>query len=1186
MPAANNFIKKIWTGCAVSIVILAVFLAIARAVLPLIRLEKSAIEDFTTRLLKQPVTITQVRADWYHLEPLLELSDVTVFNKNRTHPLLKLKKLHLGFNILESLIYWRLIPRMIIASGGTMTIHERTDGHIEFDGISGLQTNIKSLNQLNEVSDLLDWLSAEEKIALRDVSIHWLGQDNTVFPMKDLNFFLVNKGDRHQLAGSTKLSQTIPSQLHFVFDFTGSMNDPKTWQGQFYLSAKDFLIAQWWKRFAETTWDITTGLVNCEIWANVKNGIIEQVQSTLDVQNMNIQDLKNLDTLLIQQLKANLKWEKQPQGWWLSGDKINLRVKGFSWPEFSFGYLFKKFKPDLEEHGLFMSYLKIEDVLPWILRNFKVDDGVKKNILPFQFKGVLTQFNLLLEKTTAKINHWSVQTGFNHLDWETHESWPGVKGLSGQLHVNPENGSLELDSKALVFDFDRPFKKKLDLSALILKLDWSHQNKIWTWNGSNYAIHRDKDYLSGKFNLIIPENKDNTSLDLTSSFSFSSIRKYFGYLSEAYMSPKLIKWLRKNILHEEGMLGQMSLHGKLKDFPFEKTKGEFDLTTNLNNFTFTYFPGWPAIKNLSANLQFKKLDLKGQVMSGESVGLPLAGFTFHDPKVGEADEYLFILGKMNTTLSTIKNYLLSVHAKEQFKLLKRLNFEGPAKVSLDLKIPIQEDMSGLKTDGIVEFINSSMGIEKEKIELYKLNGKLSFTKDGISGKDLSGELLGEKVQMSVQSNSDRQIPTQIDLLGKVSIDNLKKQWPNFLFDYFKGSTDYSAELYLHSDEQHPDKFFVHSDLKGIEIQLPEPFGKSSDSTENFESKITLPANQDPRFEFQFADILKLSGKNTFWVGELNDQNAVGRFEISSFENTSKVKLRFSHLYLDPDLFEDSTYQFKPEKIPFLDVIIDDLHYGNKQFGQFTFQSAPALHKMNITVLNATSPSFNLQTKGEWRSLGNYSETFLIGTLNSKNLSNTLQSWDIKPAIESDKTTLDLKLFWPGAPYDFSTKNLSGDLNIQLGRGRITKLDRSTQGKIGFAKLLDILSLQSIPRRLSLNFKDLTQSGFSFDKILGHFSLKKGEAETHDTIISGTVATVILNGRIGLAKEDYDFMMKVEPYLTGSIPVVAVIAGGPIAGAVAWVADKVVGKAISKAAATTYHVTGSWEQPIIKRVKRK
>jgi uncharacterized protein YhdP len=102
---------------------------------------------------------------------------------------------------------------------------------------------------------------------------------------------------------------------------------------------------------------------------------------------------------------------------------------------------------------------------------------------------------------------------------------------------------------------------------------------------------------------------------------------------------------------------------------------------------------------------------------------------------------------------------------------------------------------------------------------------------------------------------------------------------------------------------------------------------------------------------------------------------------------------------------------------------------------------------------------------------------------------------------------------------------------------------------------------------------------------GDFAFSGGSAYTNNFYMNGSVAQIWLQGKMGFADQSYDLTLRVAPYVTASLPVIAGVAGGPVVGGVAWVAEKFVGSTIGKAIGKTYKVTGTWKNPIITKVEK-
>ena len=79
-----------------------------------------------------------------------------------------------------------------------------------------------------------------------------------------------------------------------------------------------------------------------------------------------------------------------------------------------------------------------------------------------------------------------------------------------------------------------------------------------------------------------------------------------------------------------------------------------------------------------------------------------------------------------------------------------------------------------------------------------------------------------------------------------------------------------------------------------------------------------------------------------------------------------------------------------------------------------------------------------------------------------------------------------------------------------------------------AKLLSVLSLQSLPRRLSLDFRDVFSEGFAFDFVRGDMLIDQGVASTNNLQMKGVNAAVLMEGKADIEKETQDLRVVVVP----------------------------------------------------------
>jgi uncharacterized protein (TIGR02099 family) len=316
-------------------------------------------------------------------------------------------------------------------------------------------------------------------------------------------------------------------------------------------------------------------------------------------------------------------------------------------------------------------------------------------------------------------------------------------------------------------------------------------------------------------------------------------------------------------------------------------------------------------------------------------------------------------------------------------------------------------------------------------------------------------------------------------------------------------------------------------------------------------------------------------ENKNWRINLNSSEISGQLSIPN--NKKTIQATFQHLYLSPNMSGGSSID--PKSLPAIIFVGNDVRHKGMHFGSIAFNSIPRQSGLLIQSLRCNSAFYDLNAKGEWRSQKNSSNTYLQGTLNTKDVGKFLDEWGVKGSnIVESAGTAQFNLSWNGAPYNPELNNVTGDIFLKLTPGRIVNLGESTDAKMGIGKMLSIFDLTALPRHLMLNFKDF-KNGYSFDSMQGHFTLKNGNIYTQDTIFDGSIARVEIRGRVGYVAKDYDVNYSVTPYgVTSSLPLVATMVGGPIAGAATWVVDKVVGGAVSRVITHHYTLRGPWSQP--------
>jgi uncharacterized protein YhdP len=181
-------------------------------------------------------------------------------------------------------------------------------------------------------------------------------------------------------------------------------------------------------------------------------------------------------------------------------------------------------------------------------------------------------------------------------------------------------------------------------------------------------------------------------------------------------------------------------------------------------------------------------------------------------------------------------------------------------------------------------------------------------------------------------------------------------------------------------------------------------------------------------------------------------------------------------------------------------------------------------------------------------------------------------------VKAGAGSLAGKVRWRGGPTAIDYPTLSGNLSLDLRHGQILKVDP------GVAKLLGVLSLQSLSRVLTLNFRDVIGEGLPFERVTGTGRITNGIGSTSDFKMVTAPARADLKGTVDLARETQDLHVNVVPTINAGSAVIAATIVNPLFGLGALVANVALSQSISLAFAQEYAITGSWAQPHIERVR--
>lgn len=298
---------------------------------------------------------------------------------------------------------------------------------------------------------------------------------------------------------------------------------------------------------------------------------------------------------------------------------------------------------------------------------------------------------------------------------------------------------------------------------------------------------------------------------------------------------------------------------------------------------------------------------------------------------------------------------------------------------------------------------------------------------------------------------------------------------------------------------------------------------------------------------------------------------------------------------------------QPVSIPALDVVVDSLELRGKNLGRVEIEAVnrglarrdEGAREWRLNKLNLTMPEAVLTASGNWAIYQEASEP--VGRLSARppagaprterrrtamnfrldihDAGGLLTRLGMPGLIRAGKGRMEGQTSWIGSPMGLDYPTLGGSFNLNVETGQFLKAEP------GIAKLMGVLSLQSLPRRLTLDFRDVFSEGFAFDYVRGDIQVDQGIAMTSNLQMKGVNAAVLMEGHADLARETQELRVVVVPEINAGTASLIASWINPAVGLGTFLAQIFLRGPVIAATTQEFRISGSWSDPQMTKVEK-
>ena len=266
----------------------------------------------------------------------------------------------------------------------------------------------------------------------------------------------------------------------------------------------------------------------------------------------------------------------------------------------------------------------------------------------------------------------------------------------------------------------------------------------------------------------------------------------------------------------------------------------------------------------------------------------------------------------------------------------------------------------------------------------------------------------------------------------------------------------------------------------------------------------------------------------------------------------------------------------PLELPLIDLVVEKLSTKGRPLGKLELLAQQKGEDYRIDYLRLINPDGVLSLDGKWQMSETSPQTQVNLKLDISNAGNILSRAGYPNSVKNGSGKLEGSFSWPGTPAMYGSDRLNGTLSLNTGKGQFLQIDP------GIGKLLSILSLQALPKRITLDFEDVFSKGFEFDKITGTADIKQGVIYTNNLKIEGSSAKVSMSGQMDLNNETQNLKVRIVPTVGNSAALISGLVATPVVGVGVYIISNILGDPLGQMAAFEYNISGGWADPIVEK----
>ncbi|WP_396587402.1 YhdP family protein [Bermanella sp. R86510] len=804
--------------------LMALYSAIGQQIFPYIGQYREYAEDYLSERLDSNVEIRSLSGDMQILIPSIQVEGVKIAGKQAHQANLSIASIDAVLNPRLSLLNLSPVFDRVRISGLYLSFGDKQESEQE--------------NNPEAIQKLITRLLLQQHLELNNVTVDF-GDDNIL----QLDHIVMTGDGFHRLmTGSVVYGEEKQIRANMEVYSEGNPFNLEQFYARGNMDIPSVDVAHWLKKITGET-PVSQFMPSAKVGFEFKEGLLHYAKFNLSSPYLELSQqnmFSDLDTQLWVQQQSLDSWSV-----WLDHAKFGL--KGEQWSLQHLGVNLSQ-REGVNRWQYFAEELDLDYSQNLLYDLSLVPDKADELLDALSPSGVLKNANLIVHQDSNGKNDYSFVAEMDALSVLPYKGAPGVNNLSGVVALNEKGGRVQFDSQDMILNFPGIYAQPFESKQAQGQVDWLiSDKKIMVSAQDLYLDIQEVDSIMGGFQLWLPNQPElDGQLLLNLGLNNASVSAHKRLVPNV-AGDDLRNWLAQALGEGEINSAQFLLMSQLSD---SNAETQLELRLDVADGEIQYLNDWPKVNDVAGTVWVQNQQVWGSFNNASTLGGKVDSLNLaYNP------DGLYIDGAIAGEAEDILTYFTQTPLADVVdNQMQGWQLQGQQNTKLGLYVP--RDDSDLRVQVTSNLQNTHLNILD--LEFEKTQGTIRYhSSKGLFSDSLTTQLWMHDYSVEIQSQltTDGFSP-RIGFNGVLDSKALKDWLGLSLLHPISGNTEINGDIYINRVLDGFSGIEVSSQLTGIDVAIPQPYGKAADVPRDFHFSMSF--NETPELGLRYNETLNMA----------------------------------------------------------------------------------------------------------------------------------------------------------------------------------------------------------------------------------------------------------------------------------------------------------------------------------------